>query len=76
MADSSYPGGRPMMAVAGDDTAAKQIVISLAADLGFDPVDTGPLAMCRYLEPLAMLWINLAYRQGLGPDIAFALLRR
>jgi predicted dinucleotide-binding enzyme len=76
MADSSYPGGRPMMAVAGDDTAAKQIVISLAADLGFDPVDTGPLAMCRYLEPLAMLWINLAYTQGLGPNIAFALLRR
>jgi predicted dinucleotide-binding enzyme len=29
--------------------------MALAADLGFDPVDTGPLRMCRYLEPLAML---------------------
>jgi predicted dinucleotide-binding enzyme len=50
--------------------------MALVADLGFDPIDTGPLTMCRYLEPLAMLWINLAYTQGLGPGIAFALLRR
>jgi 8-hydroxy-5-deazaflavin:NADPH oxidoreductase len=76
MTDSAYPGGRPMMTIAGDDAAAKQIVMALAAELGFDPIDTGPLAMCRYLEPLAMLWINLAYAQGLGPNIAFALLRR
>jgi predicted dinucleotide-binding enzyme len=76
MADSRYSGGKLMMAIAGDDAAAKQIVMALAADLGFDPIDTGPLTMCRYLEPLAMLWINLAYTQGLGPDIGFALLRR
>lgn len=76
MADSRYPAARLMMAVAGDDAAAKQIAMSLAAELGFDPVDTGPLTMCRYLEPLALIWINLAYTQGLGPDIGFALLRR
>lgn len=76
MADSRYPGGKLMMAIAGDDAAGKQTVMSLAAELGFDPLDTGPLAMCRYLEPLAMIWINLAYTQGLGPDIGFALLRR
>jgi len=76
MADSRYPGGRLMMAIAGDDAAAKQTVMSLAADLGFDPLDTGPLAMSRYLEPLAILWINLAYTQGLGPNIGFALLKR
>ena len=76
MADSKYPGGKLMMAVAGDDASAKEVVMSLVAELGFDPVDTGPLAMSRYLEPLAMLWINLAYTQQLGPDIGFALLRR
>jgi predicted dinucleotide-binding enzyme len=76
MADSKYPGGKLMMAVAGDDAPAKEIVMSLVAELGFDPVDTGPLVMSRYLEPLAMLWINLAYTQQLGPDIGFALLRR
>jgi len=76
MADSNYPGGKLMMALAGDDTPAKQIVMTLVADLGFDPIDTGPLSMARYLEPLAMLWINLAYTQQLGPNIGFALLRR
>jgi predicted dinucleotide-binding enzyme len=76
MADSNYPCGKLMMTVAGDDATAKQIVMTLVAELGFDPVDTGPLAMSRYLEPLAMLWINLAYTQQLGPDIGFALLRR
>ena len=76
MADSNYPGGKLMMALAGDDTPAKEIVMALVADLGFDPIDTGPLAMSRYLEPLAMLWINLAYAQQFGPNIGFALLRR
>ena len=76
MADSAYPGGRLMMAIAGDDAAAKQTVMALAAELGFEPIDTGPLAMCRYLEPLAMIWINLAYVQGMGTQFGFALLRR
>jgi predicted dinucleotide-binding enzyme len=76
MADSRYPGGKLMMALAGDDTAAKDLVAGLVAVPGFDPIDTGPLAMSRYLEPLAMLRINFAYTQRLGPDIGFALLRR
>lgn len=76
MADSNYPGGKLMMALAGDDADAKKTVMGLIAELGFDPIDTGPLAMSRYLEPLAMVWINLAYTQQLGPNIGFALLRR
>ena len=64
------------MPLAGDDADAKKTVMALASDLGFDPVDTGPLAMSRYLEPLAMLWINLAYAQGMGREFGFAMLRR
>jgi predicted dinucleotide-binding enzyme len=70
-------GERPLtMLLCGDDPAAKGVVSGLAEDLGFAPVDAGSLAAARYLEPLAMLWVHLAYRQGLGPDIAFQLLRR
>lgn len=76
MADSAYPGGRPLMPLAGDDAEAKQVVAELAAELGFDPVDTGPLAAARDLEHLASIWIRLAYPLGNGPGIAFALLRR
>lgn len=59
----------------GDDPAAKQLVAQLAADLGFDPVDAGPLVNARLLEPLALLWIRLAGQGGYGPQIAFKLLR-
>jgi predicted dinucleotide-binding enzyme len=76
MADSRYPSGKLMMAIAGDDAAAKKTVMALAAELGFGPVDTGPLAMSRYLEPLAMLWIKLAYAQGMGREFGFAILKR
>lgn len=65
------------MFICGDDASAKTAVSKLASDLGFDVVDAGPLTAARLLEPLAMLWIHLAYKQGLGPNgHAFKLLRR
>jgi 8-hydroxy-5-deazaflavin:NADPH oxidoreductase len=76
MADAKYPGGKLMMPIAGDDAAAKKTVMALASDLGFEPVDVGPLTMSRYLEPLAMAWIKLAYAQGMGREFGFAILRR
>lgn len=75
MADASYPGGTPVMLVAGDDAGAKEAVLGLASSLGFDAVDAGPLEAARDLEHLAVLWIRLA-RGALGREIAFALLRR
>jgi 8-hydroxy-5-deazaflavin:NADPH oxidoreductase len=61
--------------VAGDDAQARQTVLGLAADIGFDPVDAGPLRVARTLEPLALLNIHLGYVQKLGPKIGFRLLR-
>ena len=49
---------------------------SSSRDLGFDPVDAGPLASARYLEPLAMLYIHLAFKQGWGSNCAFKILKR
>jgi len=79
MADSAYPGYgglRPVMPVCGDDADARRSVCRLAEDLGFEAWDWGPLSGARYLEPLAMLWILPARAGGVGPDFAFALLRR
>lgn len=76
MADSRYAAGLPMMPVAGDDAAARQQVMALAALIGFDPVDMGALQTARYLEPLAMVWIHLAFKQGQGRAFAFTRLVR
>jgi 8-hydroxy-5-deazaflavin:NADPH oxidoreductase len=76
MADPLYGEQAATMLYCGDDGEAKGIAARLTAELGFEPVDAGPLRNARLLEPLAMLWISLAYVQGLGPGIAFKLLRR
>ena len=65
------------MFIAGNDAGSKIAVRALAAELGFDVVDCGPLSASRWLEPLGMLWIHLAFHQELGPmNHAFKLLRR
>ena len=61
--------------VAGDDAKAKQTVMQLGKDIGFDPVDAGPLKSARYLEPMGMLMINLGYNLGMGPKIGIKLVR-
>ena len=60
----------------GDDAAAKVTAKELITDIGFDPVDAGPLASARYLEPLAMLYIHLAFKQGWGSNCAFKMMKR
>jgi predicted dinucleotide-binding enzyme len=76
MLDPRYGPDRATMFVCGDDAAAKATVSDLVGALGFEVVDAGPLRNARLLEPLAMLWITLAYPLGHGPHIAFRLLRR
>ena len=47
-----------------------------AFDIGFDPVDCGPLRNARLLEPLGYFNIQLGYVLGLGTDIGLKLMRR
>lgn len=76
MADPRFGTQRASMFICGDDASAKATVARLAGELGFDPVDCGPLTQARLLEPLALLWISMAYAYGAGPNIGFALLRK
>lgn len=76
MQDSRYAAGKPMMLYCGDDPAAKAVARQLAGDLGFDPIDFGPLSNARYSEAMAMTWIWLAIKGNVGRDIAFVLARR
>ncbi len=76
MADPAFKDGAATLLICGDDAEAKKTVSALGRDLGFDVVDAGALTVSRYLEPMAMLWITLAYGRQLGRNIAFRLLRR
>lgn len=60
----------------GDDVEAKQTAASLIADAGLNPVDVGPLRNARYLESLAMLWIDMAVHQKRGANFTFKLISR
>ena len=76
MDDPDYGGTPATMLYAGDDADAKSIAASLARDLGFDPIDLGPLSAARLLEPFALTWIWLAHRQKLGRDFVLQVVRR
>lgn len=76
MADPRYGGAGATMLYAGDDAGAKGAAARLARDLGFEPLDLGPLTAARLLEPFALVWITLALRRGLGPDFVLNVVKR
>lgn len=55
----------------GDNDRAKRVARTLIRDVGFDPVDVGPLRMARYAEPFALLLAQLAYDGANGPGLAY-----
>ena len=61
--------------VAGDDAKAKETVMRLGKDIGFEPMDAGSLKSARYLEPMQMLMITLGFALGMGTRIGFKLVR-
>jgi 8-hydroxy-5-deazaflavin:NADPH oxidoreductase len=63
-ADPSVSGLRVDGYVAGDDDEAKQAVLGLVEEIGFNPVDAGGLDMARWLEATAYLNIALQARNG------------
>lgn len=74
--DMTFGDDKATMFYCGDDVEAKRTVAKLIEDLGFEPVDAGPLVNARFLEPLAALVIQLALSQDLGTNIALKLLKR
>ena len=76
MANPSFGSDRPALFYCGDDAAAKQMVKQLADEIGFEALDAGPLTQARLIEPFALLWISLAFKQSWGREFAFKVLRR
>jgi len=70
-----YGSARASNFFCGDDHEARGIVRQLVEEVGFDPVDAGPLVSARLVEPMMLLWIAAAQAVGTR-DVAFALMRR
>jgi predicted dinucleotide-binding enzyme len=62
---------RPSLVYCGDHTEAKRTAAKLIADIGFDPVDAGPLRVARFAEPFTLLIARLAYEGTEGPELAY-----
>src|SRR5262249_7462759 len=67
-------GQRATIFYCGDDKDSKQVVATLLAETGVEPIDAGPLRNARFIEPAMMLLVQLAYPLGLGP-VGIRLLR-
>ena len=56
MVNPVYAAGRPTMFICGDDPPAKERVIRLLDQLGWESEDMGGVEAARAIEPLCMLW--------------------
>lgn len=64
---------KPTMLVAGNDAQAKQTVMTLAEDLGFEAMDAGMLQSAAAIESLAKAWVGLS--RIWGRDFAFKVVK-
>src|SRR5881397_428627 len=62
---------KPSLVYCGDDARSKRIAAELIRDVGFEPVDAGPLRIARYTEPFTLLIAQLAYEGDEGPELAY-----
>lgn len=69
--DRQHKSNRPSLVYCGDDQEAKELTAGLIRDVGFDPVDAGPLRIARYAEPFSLLIAQLAYEGSGGPQLAY-----
>jgi NADPH-dependent F420 reductase len=71
-----FNGIRTNVFVCGEDTEARAIVAELARELGYVPVDCGPLSSARFLEAISGLKVRLSYDLEMGTEQAINLLER
>jgi predicted dinucleotide-binding enzyme len=69
--ESRRKSRRPSLVYCGDDARAKKVAAVLIQDVGFDPLDAGPLRIARYTEPFSLLIGQLAYESSDNPSLAY-----
>ena len=67
---------KPIMLIAGDDQASKQLVDKLNQQLGFQTLDVGDLSQSLHLEHMTLLWVKMVRQNGHHPNFTWAYLER
>jgi len=71
-----FSGDIAQVLYCGDERSAKKIVKELIEACGYDGVDCGALTNARYLEGMAMLWLQLAFWEDWGGNFSFRVVHR
>jgi predicted dinucleotide-binding enzyme/predicted ester cyclase len=69
-----FGSNTPTVFYCGDNHDAKSLAAELIRDAGLQPADAGPLENARYIEPVAMLMMELGQSHRKGSDIALRLM--
>lgn len=75
MTDPDFEGETATHFIAGNSEAAKAEATALIEEFGWDVVDLGGIEQSFFLEALASLWVNYAFKTN-NWNQAFRLLRR
>jgi 8-hydroxy-5-deazaflavin:NADPH oxidoreductase len=75
MTDPKFGGETATHFIAGDNDVAKTQAIKLIEEFGWDVVDLGGIEQAFFLEALASLWVNYAFKTNSWSQ-AFKLLKR
>jgi predicted dinucleotide-binding enzyme len=76
--DNRFPRAnvKPAMPFCGDNAAAKEVVQTLIADLGWEPLDVGGIEQALHLEHMTLLWVRLVRAGGRSPYLTWAALQK
>jgi 8-hydroxy-5-deazaflavin:NADPH oxidoreductase len=75
MKNPTLEGRKVAMAFCGNDKESNLVVKKLIEDVGFEPMESGPLSTARLLEPVALFWILSALKFGTGRGFGFSIVR-
>ncbi|MBV9242807.1 MAG: NAD(P)-binding domain-containing protein [Acidobacteria bacterium] len=75
MTDPDFDGEKATHFIAGNSEAAKVEVTGLISEFGWEVVDVGGIEQAFFLEALASLWVNYAFKSN-NWNQAFKLLHR
>lgn len=76
MRNPRFGDHRVLLPVASDDEASRSTVLALGSEMGFEPVDAGPLSAAAIIESAAAYWVFLAMQTTLGRGFGLGALHR